>query len=685
MMKKRSIKGLIALSLAAGLLFSVPAMADSRSVVTLGVDLSDTDRDAILRYFGADLSKVDVVYVNNQQERDYLGSYIPLEQIGSRTYSCAYVQPTNAGGVQVKTANLTYVTGNMIATALSTSGVSNCNVIAASPFPVSGTGALTGVIIAYESASGQELVQEQKDLAVEEFVVTQQAADSIGADAALQIVNGIKMEIISNGVEPEDEEQIEMIVNEVIDNVQTITVIDNSVENVDNSVDNSDNSVDNSITVINNGLSDEDRALLVSLAQEIAAQKYDYEEVRDTLERVEDNLSQVTNVHAVDEGVEYPPQPDGTEEGDGVDVVEPAEPAQEPVGESIMDNTDDSVFDAELQSSTMTVTSEEPSDVVEDEPVSEQPEAPAIDPLEQEHDPEQQIPSSDEGEPVEESGTEAPADATDETGTEAETETETETETEEKEQFTSYLVDAEHTGVFLRIMVDATGVMPADAEIVLTPEEGEPIRLVATSDNMMTANNELSGLSGTTFLFGIASAPDGKYMCDGTVTLLDGSEYTIHEPVTVENNDCFSDDFVLSDMVSGSAVDLKVAAPAGTASFDAVFNNTAVAHIENSEDAQIAIDGVPEIVRVVFDAEGYTVLTLKYMNEAGDEIKSVEIPFQVAQGEVPEEPVVVAEPETAEDMYVGTEDEAYIPEDLSLGFEETVEEPQVLPDLTVED
>ena len=54
-------------------------------------------------------------------------------------------KPTQSGGIKVRTANLNYVTGNMIANALSTAGVTNCEAVAACPYEVSGTGALTGV------------------------------------------------------------------------------------------------------------------------------------------------------------------------------------------------------------------------------------------------------------------------------------------------------------------------------------------------------------------------------------------------------------------------------------------------------------------------------------------------------------------------------------------------------------
>ena len=124
---------------------TVPAMADAMKVVTLGADLSDEQKNTMLKYFKVDSSQAQIIYVTNQDERDHLSSYVPLEQIGTRTVSCAYVKPTTSGGIKVRTANLNWVTCNMIASSLSTSGVTNCEVVAACPFEVSGTGALTGI------------------------------------------------------------------------------------------------------------------------------------------------------------------------------------------------------------------------------------------------------------------------------------------------------------------------------------------------------------------------------------------------------------------------------------------------------------------------------------------------------------------------------------------------------------
>ena len=156
-------------------------------------------------YFGTSSDKVDTIEVNNTQERQYLEGIAPEEQIGSRTYSCAYVEPTTSGGIQVKTANLTYVTSSMIASTLTTSGVENCNVVAAAPFAVSGTGALTGIMLAYEKASGKTLDEGQKEAATQELVTTTDLSNSVGNDAATDIMNQVKEDVIENDItDPSD-------------------------------------------------------------------------------------------------------------------------------------------------------------------------------------------------------------------------------------------------------------------------------------------------------------------------------------------------------------------------------------------------------------------------------------------------------------------------------------------------
>ena len=85
-------------------------------------------------------NEVEIVTVNNQEESAYLGKVATEEQLGRKTYSCAYVEPTTEGsGINVKSANITWVTSSMVATTLSTAGLTGANWVIAAVFPVSGT------------------------------------------------------------------------------------------------------------------------------------------------------------------------------------------------------------------------------------------------------------------------------------------------------------------------------------------------------------------------------------------------------------------------------------------------------------------------------------------------------------------------------------------------------------------
>ena len=143
---------------------AVPTMADSAKVVTLGADLTQDQKNTMMKYFNVDSNQVQILTITNQDERDHLSAYVPLEQIGTRTVSCAYVKPTQSGGIKVRTANLNWVTCNMIATSLSTSGVKNCEVVAACPFEVSGTGALQVFRWRTRQLQGSSLTARRKNL-----------------------------------------------------------------------------------------------------------------------------------------------------------------------------------------------------------------------------------------------------------------------------------------------------------------------------------------------------------------------------------------------------------------------------------------------------------------------------------------------------------------------------------------
>lgn len=54
-------------------------MADASKVVTLGVDLTDEQKNTMMNYFKADRARCRVIMLTNQDEHDLLGKYIPSE------------------------------------------------------------------------------------------------------------------------------------------------------------------------------------------------------------------------------------------------------------------------------------------------------------------------------------------------------------------------------------------------------------------------------------------------------------------------------------------------------------------------------------------------------------------------------------------------------------------------------
>lgn len=256
-MKKNTLRKLLPVTMAfAFAVTSVPltALADSSKVVTLGANLTNDQKMSMYKYFGTTVGEVDTIEVTNQDERKYMEGIASEAQIGTKTFSCSYVEPTTEGGIQVKVANLTFVTSSMIASTLTTSGVENCNVVAASPIEVSGTGALTGIMMAYEQASGETLSEEQKAAATEELVTTGELASDIGQEKATDLMNEVKEQVIEDGVS--DPSEIKELVTEAASS--------------------------NEVT-----LTEEQIAKITSLMENISQYDYDVKALKETL----DNLS----------------------------------------------------------------------------------------------------------------------------------------------------------------------------------------------------------------------------------------------------------------------------------------------------------------------------------------------------------------------------------------------------------
>ncbi len=450
-----------------------PVFADATKVVTLGADLSDAQKHTMMKYFNVSADQVQILTVTNQDEHNHLDNIAPQEQIGSHTLSCAYVKPTQSGGIKVRTANLNWVTGNMIATSLSTSGVKNCEVIAACPMEVSGTGALTGIQMAYEKASGEKLDATKTKLANQEIVTTGELADKVGKDQATTVVNQSKMDVIQNDVQNADE-------------------IQNIVINVANQ---------NNISV-----SQDDIDKIVSLLQQIAQQGYNYDDVKQTLEQVDANTTGASTTSAAETG-------DSMDEENPDDTVDVDQSTED--DDDIMNNVNSDVLgDNVIESST-----EE----------NDQEEAPAEDSADSS---ETEIPdATEDGTYTEEDSTEDTAEGTsaDETGIPEATEENTDSSEESSDQSETSGAEADASQIDTSVLSEENKTYYDKFELFVKGEyEGDADALLAATENTeavatVTLDQQTAKSVAETVekqYYDILKDGTGSYVADGTETYL---------------------------------------------------------------------------------------------------------------------------------------------------------------------
>ncbi|ATW27092.1 DUF1002 domain-containing protein [Candidatus Formimonas warabiya] len=188
-----------------GIFCAKEVLADAVRVISYGADLTDAQRDKVYGIFGLEEGEkkdIAVTEVSNKEEKKYLEGLVEPKVIGSKAISCAYVELLEAGaGITVKTHNITWVTPEMYASALTTGEVKDAKVVAAAPFPVSGTAALTGIFKAFEAATGKNLDREAKVVANEEMVRTGEIGEAIDNNhKAADLVIRIKEEVIKRNL-----------------------------------------------------------------------------------------------------------------------------------------------------------------------------------------------------------------------------------------------------------------------------------------------------------------------------------------------------------------------------------------------------------------------------------------------------------------------------------------------------
>lgn len=213
-MKKKIISALVLIGL---LVTPMAAYADAAvgdQIVTIGTNLTQQQRQEVLSYFGAK-DNAQIIDVDISEERQYLSGKVPDAQIGNSTNSCAMITYTTKGsGVNVTTHNINYVTPDAYKSAILTAGINDADVQITAPIEVSGTGALTGIMKAYEVSTGEAISEDVKQAATQELVTNSELGSEIGDDQANDLINTIKQEIAENA--PQNEAEAQSLLDRVL-------------------------------------------------------------------------------------------------------------------------------------------------------------------------------------------------------------------------------------------------------------------------------------------------------------------------------------------------------------------------------------------------------------------------------------------------------------------------------------
>ena len=160
----------------------------------IGADLNGEQIAGVYAAFGVERGSVTELTVTNADEREYLDGLVDSGVLGTHAISCAYVELLPEGsGLEVTAENVNWCTPEMYVSALATAGITDARVKVAAPFAVSGTAALTGVYLAYEDITGEELSEEAKRVSSQELTVTASLSDSIGSLGSVEIINELKL------------------------------------------------------------------------------------------------------------------------------------------------------------------------------------------------------------------------------------------------------------------------------------------------------------------------------------------------------------------------------------------------------------------------------------------------------------------------------------------------------------
>ncbi len=271
-------KSILTLGLAIGLSLSTPVMAKSSfsgeyrqgEILSFGTNLTKNEEAALRDYFGVP-ADMEAIYVDNATAIEQLGlAPDALDDYTGGWYSSAYVKLMDQGGVKVSSKNVSLVTNEMFANALITSGILNCEVNVSAPFMVTGESALAGILAGAEEIMGESLSEENKVIAKEEIDTTLEVADEILKDESNDIDSKSDSSTVASGIMNDIKEQV---IKDSPNSVQIGQIITNVTNNY---------GVE---------LSDETKARVASLMEDVNELDIDYKAIKDSMQNIGESIS----------------------------------------------------------------------------------------------------------------------------------------------------------------------------------------------------------------------------------------------------------------------------------------------------------------------------------------------------------------------------------------------------------
>lgn len=208
------------------LILPMTVFAKGEEIVTLGKDLTLTQRDEMLKEMNAS-EDAKIIEVTNAEEYEYLGDVLSSKEIGNKAISSAIVKYTGKGINVELSPNIVVVSENAYRNAMTTAGIENAYVYVTAPGKVSGTAALTGILKSYEEVSGEKIPEDVKKVANEEVVVQNNVAKDVGDEKTNDVINVVKGEMAEKM--PQTKEEVRAIIDSV-DSEYSLGLSENSKE-----------------------------------------------------------------------------------------------------------------------------------------------------------------------------------------------------------------------------------------------------------------------------------------------------------------------------------------------------------------------------------------------------------------------------------------------------------------------